>query len=100
MSDGKRELTDEEVMEVFDNAPIQFGLSAQGHVPTIRAMLRDGKPWAVIAHRIGWMEDTARAWYLQSLIDELGSWASAAQDDDGCCEELKDLLARVLEAGR
>jgi hypothetical protein len=81
------------------DAPIKFGLSVQSHIPTIRRMLNEGRPWAAIADAIGWDRETARAWYLQTIIDDLGFWASAGMDDDsGACDELKEIFERVLEA--
>lgn len=39
-----------------------------------------------------------KALKLQTVINKLGSWASAAQDEDsGCCQELKAIFNEVLE---
>ncbi len=34
---------------------------------------------------------------MQFVVNDLGSWASAAQDDPGCCQELKVIFLRLLE---
>jgi len=47
------------------NAPVAFGLQAQGHIPTIRAMRADGKSWREIGDKIGWMAGTAEEHYLR-----------------------------------
>jgi len=39
---------------------VTFGLSAQGHVPTIERMLADGEGWPAIGRAIGWCPDTAK----------------------------------------
>lgn len=53
---------------LFDgSAKILFGLEAQGHVPKIEAMLRDGRDWPFIGRAIGWDGDTARQYYERYL---------------------------------
>lgn len=50
------------------NVPFVFGLKAQGHVPTIEAMLSEGKTWDEIGKKIGWCPKTAQkhwGWYLE-----------------------------------
>lgn len=39
----------------------------------------------------------AKAGRMQAVINDLGSWASAAQDDPGCCKELKAIFLRLLD---
>ena len=34
---------------------------------------------------------------LQAVVNKLGSWASAAQDDPGCCAELKAIFLELLD---
>lgn len=41
----------------------EFGLEAQGHVPTIRRMLDEGATWEQIGQAIGWDGETARRWW-------------------------------------
>lgn len=45
------------------NAPVVFGLKAQGHLPTIGKMLGQGKTWEEIGKAINWCPDTAREHY-------------------------------------
>ncbi len=49
------------------SVPIVFGLEAQGHIPTIEAMLNDGEEWPEIGRRIGWDWKTAKAYYQRFL---------------------------------
>jgi hypothetical protein len=50
------------------HTPVAFGLRAQGHLPTIEQMLREGAPWAEIGRKIGWCPDTAREWYEREVV--------------------------------
>lgn len=59
-----------ELMKNLGNASVEFGLVAQGHMPTIRAMLSEGKPWETIAAKIGWERWTAEACYLREVVAE------------------------------
>lgn len=64
---------DEELKELLDNAPICFGLEAQGHIPTIRAMLASRKTWTEIGDVIGWYPETAHTHYdrwLERMLRE------------------------------
>lgn len=44
--------------DIFDdeilNAPVVFGLAAQGHIPTVERMLAEGRSWDEIGDVIGW----------------------------------------------
>lgn len=48
-------------------ARVLFGLEAQGHIPTIEAMLAEQANWQEIGRRIGWDGATARAYYKRYL---------------------------------
>lgn len=52
-----------ELSEALKDVPVAFGLRAQGHLPTIEAMLREGCTWTEIGRAIRWDPDTAREWY-------------------------------------
>lgn len=57
------------------HVPFQFGLKAQGHVPTIETMLSEGKTWKEIGKKIGWCPKTAQkywGWYLEQKAKEGG----------------------------
>jgi hypothetical protein len=55
------------IVKELQNAPVAFGLDAQGHLPTIEQMLAGKKTWAEIANQIGWDEITLRAhWQLHN----------------------------------
>ncbi len=50
------------------NAPMLFGLEAQGHIPTINRMLKAGASWEEIGRAIGWCPKTTEehyGWYLE-----------------------------------
>lgn len=34
---------------------------------------------------------------MMGILKDLGPWASAAQDDPKCCQELKDIFLRVID---
>ena len=42
---------------------VAFGLKAQGHLPTIEAMLVEGKSWVEIGAKINWCPKTAQEHY-------------------------------------
>lgn len=54
-----------ELCDLLDTsgAKVQFGLRAQGHIPTIDRMLSDGSTWEDIGRAIGWVGDAARRDY-------------------------------------
>jgi len=58
--------------ELLD-APVAFGLVNQGHIPTIQAMLTQGKTWTEIGEAIGWLPGTAREHY-ERYCHEAGTW--------------------------
>lgn len=51
----------------LSDAPILFGLEAQGHIPTVESMLRDGRDWPFIGRVIGWDGETAKSYYERYL---------------------------------
>lgn len=56
------------------NAPVVFGLKAQGHLPTIGRMLGQGKTWEEIGKAIGWCPDTAKEHYRRMhMLDRLAN---------------------------
>ena len=57
------ELSDEEAKEILGNLPIRFGLRAQGHLPKIEQMLKEGKSWEEIGAAILWDPATAERHY-------------------------------------
>lgn len=59
--------------EALLNAPIVFGLKAQGHLPKIQQMLSEMKSWEEIGNEIGWCPTTAREYYERQSWEE-GSW--------------------------
>ena len=56
-------MTNEEAWEILLNAPVRFGLVAQGHIATIEAMLAEGQGWEAIGDKIGWCPKTAEEHY-------------------------------------
>lgn len=55
-------------MEDLGNKTVLYGLEAQGHIPTIEGMIRDGRDWPFIGRAINWDGETARVhytWYLE-----------------------------------
>ena len=43
--------------------PVCIGLRAQGHLPTVEKMLREGATWEEIGKQIKWDADTVKEWY-------------------------------------
>ncbi len=60
-------MTDDELQAILDNAPVRFGLVAQGHIPKIEQMLVQGESWASIGRAIGWCPKTAKEHYDRYL---------------------------------
>lgn len=58
----------DELMKKLLNAPIAFGLRAQGHLPIVNKMVDDGKTWQEIGQKIGWDPDTARRYYEREVM--------------------------------
>ena len=56
-----------ELLKVFDGVRIQFGLEAQGHIPTVERLLSEGKTWDEIGDVIGWHGPTAKEYYERYL---------------------------------
>ena len=62
-----------ELLGLLDRVTVCIGLEAQGHIPTIEQMLRDGATWSDISLAIGWDAKTAARhylWYIQRLARE------------------------------
>lgn len=69
----------------------------QGHVPTVRKMLLQGKSWGEIGEAIGWAGDLAREWWY---IEGLEAWART----DVTCRfallpMMQDLVAAWIACG-
>lgn len=45
------------------DAPVLFGLEAQGHIQTVETALSEGADWQEIGRRIGWDGETAKQYY-------------------------------------
>jgi hypothetical protein len=61
----------------------KIGLRAQGHMPTIKRLLSEGKTWEEIGRVIGWEPKTAERWYRdESALDQ----ALQAEYDRGKAE--------------
>lgn len=56
-------MTSDEIDELLSSMPVLFGLRAQGHLPTVAAMLRAGCTWTEIGRAIGWDDATAKRFY-------------------------------------
>lgn len=62
-----------EIFGPLDRVTVCFGIEAQGHIPTIERMLREGAAWSEISQAIGWDRDAAAQhylWYLQRIARE------------------------------
>lgn len=55
--------------DILMNTPILFGLKAQGHIPTIERMLKEGATWKEIGKKIGWCPETAKEDYGRYVKD-------------------------------
>lgn len=69
----------EEIVREMLNAPILFGLSAQGHIPTIERELSERgdslETWARIGELIRWTPEAAESHY-RALLKERGMAAT------------------------
>jgi hypothetical protein len=80
---------------LIPDVPVVFGLRAQGHIPTVRAMLRAGRSWEEIGREIGWDGDTARRdWRADQ--DAVGTLADRVLD--GVIVALQDFTTEELHA--
>jgi hypothetical protein len=61
---------DVDVEAILGNAQCVFGLVAQGHIPTIEAMLAKWNTWDEIGKAIGWCGDAACEHYIRHLQRE------------------------------
>lgn len=69
MNDPVKELAD--LLRELD-APIKFGLRAQGHLPKVREMLAQGMPWHDIGRAIGWHGEAVREWFgRENFADQM-----------------------------
>lgn len=75
------------ISKEIENAPIRFGLEAQGHMATIETMLGNGHTWDQIADQIGWERCTARTHY-------------EARIGDAATRKLRSSLAEAIEVLR
>jgi hypothetical protein len=60
-------------MEIL-NQPVVFGLKAQGHIPTVESMIKNGSTWEEIGKKINWDGETAcrhYMWHLQAENEAL-----------------------------
>jgi hypothetical protein len=65
----KKDVVDE-IMDFIGNTPFQFGLAAQGKIPTVEKMLAAGSTWDEIGNAIGWDGATAKRFYGYYLEDK------------------------------
>jgi hypothetical protein len=61
-----------EDFEAALDVPFLFGLSAQGHIPTVQWLLRHGADWEQIGEVIGWHGPTAEKFYKRWLERQEG----------------------------
>lgn len=80
---------------VLPDVPIRFGLRAQGHIETVRAMLRAGRSWDEIGREIGWDGDTARR-YWRADQDAVNTLADRVLD--GITVALQEFTTEELHA--
>ena len=52
-----------DALEKLLNAPVLFGLRAQGKFDLVDRMVKEGKSWEDIGRAIGWMPDAVRKHY-------------------------------------
>ena len=50
---------------------VRIGLRAQGHMPAVEKMLRDGKTWDDIGAAIGWHGPSVREWWSREVLADL-----------------------------
>jgi len=80
-NDAQREM-EVKIEDELLNAPVVFGLRAQGHIPTIKKMLSEGQSWDAIAAKIGWCRDVLKQHYLALPDLETGKDCSAKEQDE------------------
>lgn len=56
-------LEDKPLPSFLLQAPVLFGLEAQGHIPMIEKMLKEGATWEEIGKEIGWQSTSAEEDY-------------------------------------
>jgi hypothetical protein len=82
-------------LDEFD-APILFGLAAQGHIPIIEKMLAQGKDWNDIGKAIGWMPRAARSAYeAHARRNEFGLTPLEGLEDERV--RMPELFAEAIE---
>jgi hypothetical protein len=66
-----------ELGRILDEAGLKLavGLEAQGHIPTVEAMLAQGRSWEAIGKAIGWHGPTAKAWHERHRLAQVTRWA-------------------------
>ncbi len=60
----------ESLFASLPDVPIAFGLTAQGHMPTIERMLMEHASWVEIGAAIGWEPETAARYYAMESVDD------------------------------
>lgn len=45
------------------DAPVRFGLRAQGHFDTVLQMRKDGRSWEEIGREIGWIPEAVERFF-------------------------------------
>lgn len=59
------------------DVPVRIGLTQQGHMATVEAMLAEGASWDEIGAAIGWHGPTAAQWYaIESQGDPANNYAT------------------------
>jgi hypothetical protein len=86
-----------ELCKLLDEAgaTVQFGLRAQGHIPTIERMLADGRSWKSIGKEIGWDPLTAAEWYVRELVAARAAEAAQHQQERN---KLVDIALQFAQA--
>lgn len=57
------------ILDLLGDAPIVFGLRAQGHIPTVERMLAEGATWDEIGKEIGWYGPAVQQFYEEMERD-------------------------------
>lgn len=59
-------------LALLAEAPVVFGLRAQGHLPTVERMISEGASWQAIGQAIGWDGATAERYYEMEQTEAKG----------------------------
>ena len=60
----------DKLIEILGDTPVLIGLRQQGHIPTVKRMLEEGKAWDEIGKAIGWDGKAARDWYRAEYLNK------------------------------